>query len=87
MNPQVLVVNGGNEVTDVSSLFVSLYVQLPVFLPLCVCVLHNNVIKNPHKLYNGQLQLIKLKMLMLDLGEPIINICLTIRLTVAYWHT
>lgn len=45
MNTQVLVVNGSNEVIEVSSLFVSLYVQLPVCLnfTLCAncCVLHN----------------------------------------------
>ncbi len=86
MNTHVLVVNDSNEVTEVSSLFVSLYVQLPVCLNFTLCVnwwvlhnINNNVIQNPHKLCNGQLQLTQLIMCMLDLGEPIINICLTIQ--------
>lgn len=38
MNTQVLVVNGSNDVIEVSSLFVSLYVQLLVSLNFTLCV-------------------------------------------------
>lgn len=38
MNTQVLVVNGGNEVIEASSLSLSLYVQLPVCVYFTPCV-------------------------------------------------
>lgn len=70
MNTYFLVMNGSNEVIEVSFLFLSLYVHLPG-ASINYCVIHNNnnnVISNPPKLYNGQLQPMILTMDMFDLG-------------------